>query len=179
MGVGASSISPFVGGALQAARAKEAKTVLMTCISSSSFALGDVRVDVLITPVVGPEVLTGSTRLKAGTATKMVLNMLSTGSMVLLGKAYGNLMVDLKPWSNKLRDRAVRIVGLATGLERDAAGECLEKAGWDTKGAIVMARLGVDEKQAAGVLERSGGSLRGAIGCPPRYAERMRRGEAD
>jgi N-acetylmuramic acid 6-phosphate etherase len=173
VGVSASSVTPFVRGALEKARAKGAKTLLVTCIPSKSFALEDVVVDVLITPVVGPEILTGSTRLKAGTATKMVLNMLSTGAMILLGKTYGNLMVDLKPWSRKLRDRAVRIVQMASGLEREAAGECLRKAGWDTKLAILMARLGVTKKEAINILTESGGDLRKAVGSAPHYAERM------
>lgn len=177
VGVSASSITPFVRGALQRAGTKGAVTVLVTCIPSKSFALEEVAVDVLITPVVGPEVLTGSTRLKAGTATKMVLNMLSTGSMILLGKAYGNLMVDLKPWSDKLRDRAVRIVSMATGLERKTARRYLSKAGWDTKAAIVMVRLGVGRKEATHILERSGGSVRKAVGHTPHYVRRIRRGE--
>lgn len=174
VGVSASSVTPFVRGALRRAREKGARTLLLTCIPSKSFALEEILVDVLITPVVGPEVLTGSTRLKAGSATKMVLNMLSTGAMVLLGKAYGNLMVDMKPWSRKLRDRAVRIVGMASGLERRESEECLRKAGWDTKVAIVMACLGVGRKEALVAIEQAGGKLRKAIGRPPHYAREKR-----
>lgn len=170
VGVSASSVTPFVRGALPKAREKGARTILLTCIPSKSFALEEVFVDVLITPIVGPEVLTGSTRLKAGTATKMVLNMLSTGSMVLLGKTYGNLMVDLKPLSRKLRDRAVRIVAMAAGLERREAENCLRRAHWQTKVAIVMASLGVDRVKAMQAIDEAGGSLRIAIGKPPHYA---------
>ncbi len=173
VGVSASSVTPFVRGALEEARRKQAGTVLLTCVPARSSALDDVRVDVTICPVVGPEILAGSTRLKAGTATKMVLNMLSTGAMVLMGKAYGNLMVDLKPWSRKLRDRSVRIVHLATGLDRAASRSWLERSGWDTKTAIVMARLGVTRKKARELIEKGGGSLRKTLGEPPFYAERM------
>ncbi len=174
IGVSASSVTPFVRGGLEGARSKGARTILLTCIPSKSFVLENVLVDVLISPVVGPEVLTGSTRLKAGTATKMVLNMLSTGSMVLLGKAYGNLMVDLKPWSRKLRDRSVRIVQMASGLEREDARRYLRKADWDTKRAIVMAMLRVTKKQANEMLEKSGENLREVIGRPPHYAEKIK-----
>jgi N-acetylmuramic acid 6-phosphate etherase len=174
VGVSASSVTPFVRAAIRKAREKGARTVLLTCIPSRSQVLGEVLVDVLITPVVGPEVLTGSTRLKAGTATKMVLNMLSTGAMVLLGKTYGNLMVDLKPWSRKLRDRSVRIVSLASGLDRREAERCLKSAGWDTKVAIAMACLGVGRKSARERIEKAGGKLREAVGKPPHYSRNTR-----
>lgn len=169
VGVSASSVTPFVRGALGEARRKKAGTVLLTCVPSRSSALEGVEVDIIICPVVGPEVLTGSTRLKAGTATKMILNMFSTASMVLIGKAYGNLMVDLKPWSRKLRDRSVRIVHLSTGLERPVCRHWLEKSGWDTKTAIVMAKLGVSRKRARELIGESGGSLRHTLGEPPFY----------
>jgi len=177
VGITASSVTPFVRGALSGARERGAGTVLVTCVPSRSFSLEGVTVDVLITPVVGPEILTGSTRMKAGTATKMVLNMLSTGAMILLGKTYGNLMVDLKPWSMKLRDRAVRIVRMASGVSVKEARNCLGKAGWDTKVAILIALKGVSKKQALASLEEAGGDLRKATGRVPLYTDKVGRGK--
>src|SRR5207244_1976741 len=105
-------------------------------------------VDVMIAPAVGPEVIAGSTRLKAGTATKMVLNMLTTASMIRIGKTYGNLMVDVQVGSEKLKDRARRIIGIVTGLEYDEADKLLRKAHWDVKAAIVMQKTALSYQQA-------------------------------
>ena len=174
VGVTASSVTPFVRGALTRSRENGAVTILVTCVPSLSFSLEGVKVDVLIAPVVGPEILTGSTRLKAGTATKMVLNMLSTGTMILLGKTYGNLMVDLKPWSKKLKDRAVRIVRMASGASREEAERCLKKAGWDTKTAILIGLKGLTKKEALDALDGTGGNLRKAAGRAPHYTKRIR-----
>jgi N-acetylmuramic acid 6-phosphate etherase len=124
----------------------------------------------MIAPVVGPEVIAGSTRLKAGTAQKMVLNMLSTGVMILLGKTFGNLMVDLRATNSKLRQRAIHIVAAATGLDETAAGELLEVANDEAKTAIVAGRARIRPDVARARLEAAGGSVRTALGkdapCP-------------
>jgi N-acetylmuramic acid 6-phosphate etherase len=114
--------------------------------------------------VTGPEPLTGSTRLKAGTAQKMVLNLLSTGAMVRTGKTYGNLMVDVRASNAKLRDRAVRIVAAATGIDRDAARAALDRCDWHAKPAIVAVKLGVPPAEAEALLAASGGFVRVALG---------------
>ena len=121
-------------------------------------------VDVLIAPLVGPEIIAGSTRLKAGTAQKLVLNMLSTATMVQLGKVYGNLMVDVRATNAKLRDRAVRIVMAATGVDRATAEAVLSRAGGECKVAIVMLLAGVDRAEAERRLALSGGRVREAVG---------------
>jgi N-acetylmuramic acid 6-phosphate etherase len=161
VGISASSVTPFVRGGLAGARAKGARTVLLTCAPGRRLrSLADV---VVVVPT-GPEVLTGSTRLKAGSATKAVLNALTTAAMVQLGKAYENLMVDLKPSSAKLRDRARRIVAEATGLTPSRASRLLERAGGEVKTAIVMGCAGVGADEARERLERSGGRVRQALG---------------
>ena len=161
VGLSASGRAPYVLGALAAARAAGAATIGVCCAADSAF-VG--RCDVVIAPVVGPEVLTGSTRLKAGTAQKLVLNMLSTASMVRLGKCYGNLMVDLRPTNAKLRDRAARIVARLTGVPYAEAWAALEASGFGTKAAIVMLRCGVDAAEADRLLAAAGGQLRAVIG---------------
>src|SRR6266699_3694229 len=123
--------------------------------------------DVIINPIVGPEVLTGSTRLKAGTATKLVLNTLTTGAMIRLGKAYGNLMVDLMDWSVKLHDRGERIVMECCGVGRTEARAAIERAAGSVKLAIVMVRRGVDAAEARRLLEAAGGFVRPVVGDPP------------
>ena len=135
VGLAASGRTPFVWGALHAARAAGARTVLLCFNPHLRFARG-MRPDLVLAPVVGPEVLTGSTRLKAGTATKMILNILSTLTMVRLGKVVENLMVDVQPTNAKLRDRAVRIVQTLTGAEAPVARAALERAGWRVKAAV-------------------------------------------
>src|SRR6266704_285164 len=140
VGISASSVTPFVRGALAAARARGAPTVLVTCAPGRGLR----RIaDVVVAIRTGPEVLTGSTRLKAGSATKAVLNAITTAAMVRLGKAYENLMVDLKPTSAKLRDRSQRIVAAAGRVSDREAARLLDAAGREVKTAIVMGRLGL------------------------------------
>lgn len=152
VGIAASGRTPFVWGALQAAQARGATTILLSFNPRLRLARSG-RPDLLITPNVGPEVLTGSTRLKAGTATKIVLNLLTTLAMVRLGKVVSNLMVDLNPANTKLRDRAVRIVGALTATKEAAAREALEKTGWEVKAALERlahaATLQAGERQPA------------------------------
>jgi N-acetylmuramic acid 6-phosphate etherase len=121
-------------------------------------------VDLTIAPAVGPEVIAGSTRLKAGTATKLVLNMLTTSAMVLTGKTYGNLMVDVQINSDKLRDRAVRIVQMVTGVEGADVEKLLKKAHWNVKAAIVMQKTGLSYGKALSRLRKSKDQVRDAIG---------------
>lgn len=145
VGISASGITPFVQGAVTRARTGRAQLIGVTCDAESPLKG---LVDVPIVLSVGPEVIAGSTRLKAGTATKIVLNMLTTTAMVRAGKTYGNLMVDVKTNSQKLRDRARRIVGMVTGLGSDASDALLKKAGWNVKAAILMERTGITKQQA-------------------------------
>jgi N-acetylmuramic acid 6-phosphate etherase len=145
IGISASGITPFVRGAVARARAARAPIIGITCDPRS--ALKDLA-DVAIILGVGPEVIAGSTRLKAGTATKVVLNMLTTTAMVRAGKTYGNLMVDVKSNSDKLRDRARRIIGRVTGLDYDAADGLLQRAQWNVKAAILMQQAGLTRAKA-------------------------------
>jgi N-acetylmuramic acid 6-phosphate etherase len=145
VGVSASGRAPYVLGALAAARELAAATIGLCCTANSAF-VG--RCDLVIAPVVGAEILTGSTRLKAGTAQKLVLNMLSTATMIRLGKCYGNLMVDLRATNGKLRDRAARIVSAVTGSDYAVAWSTLEEADFETKVAIVMLQAGVSRERA-------------------------------
>ena len=161
IGVSASGITPFVRGALTRARKAGARIVFVTCWPGSEL---QTFVDLIIAPAVGPEVIAGSTRLKAGTATKMVLNMLTTISMIKVGKTYGNLMVDVKTGSEKLKDRARRIVTIVTGLEYDAADELLKKSKWDVKAAIVMQKTGSTLTGALKKLRQADDSVREALG---------------
>jgi N-acetylmuramic acid 6-phosphate etherase len=160
VGLSASGRAPYVLGALAAARELGAATIGVCCTANSAF-VG--RCDILIAPVTGPEVLTGSTRLKAGTAQKLVLNMLSTATMIRLGKCYGNLMVDMRASNGKLRDRAARIVSTVTGSPYAEAWSTLEAADFETKVAIVMLKLGVDKVDAERRLAAGAGHLRGAL----------------
>lgn len=145
IGISASGITPFVRGAVARARTANVRIIGVTCDSRSE--LRDFA-GVMIVLTVGPEVIAGSTRLKAGTATKIVLNMLTTAAMVRAGKTYGNLMVDVKSNSDKLRDRARRIIGSVTGLDYEAAGALLERAKWNVKAAILMQHTGVTRAKA-------------------------------
>lgn len=160
VGVSASSVTPFVRGALAAARKRGARTVLVTCASGRP--LGRLA-DVVVALRSGPEVLTGSTRLKAGSATKAALNAMTTAAMVRLGKVYENLMVDLKPTSAKLRDRARRIVAAAAGVAGAEAARLMAAAGGETKTAIVMGRLGLPASAARARLARARGHVRRAL----------------
>ncbi len=165
LGVAASGTTPYVRAALGRARRLGARTALLTC----SDPPGDLAAacDVAIVVRAGPEVLTGSTRLKAGTATKLVLNTVTTAAMIRMGKAYGNLMVDLMAWSEKLKDRGERIVMEAAQVDRGRARRAIEDAKGSVKLAVVMVRKGVDRDAARRLLEEAGGVVRRAIGDPP------------
>ncbi|OFW30732.1 MAG: N-acetylmuramic acid 6-phosphate etherase [Acidobacteria bacterium RIFCSPLOWO2_02_FULL_65_29] len=161
IGVSASGMTPFVRGALTRARRAGSKIIFVTCDPRTEL---QTFVDLTIAPAVGPEVIAGSTRLKAGTATKLVLNMLTTGAMVRIGKTYGNLMVDVQAGSEKLRDRARRIITIVTGLEYDAADELLHRAKGDVKAAIVMQKTGLTYAKAMVRLRKAHDVVRDAIG---------------
>jgi N-acetylmuramic acid 6-phosphate etherase len=161
VGVSASGVTPFVHGALKTAAARGAATVLVACTPHARRA----RADVVIAPAPGPEVLAGSTRLKAGTATKLVLNTLTTASMARLGKMYGNRMVDLQPRSRKLRERALRLVAELGGVPRARARRLLATAG-NVRVAIVMARTGRSARDARRALREVGNFLLPLIGRP-------------
>src|SRR3954454_8239230 len=140
IGVSASGMTPFVRGALTRARRASSKIIFVTCDPRTEL---QTFVDVTIAPAVGPEVIAGSTRLKAGTATKIVLNMLTTASMIRIGKTYGNLMVDVQLGSEKLKDRARRIIMIVTGLDNEEADKLLRRSRWNVKAAIVMQKSGL------------------------------------
>jgi len=165
LGITTSGSTPFVHGALARARERGARTGFLLCTRPSPDLLE--THDVVIAPLVGPEIITGSTRMKAGTATKLVLNTISTGAMILLGKVYGNLMVDLRVTSRKLRDRGERILMEILGVDRERAGELLEASGGHVKTAIVMEKLGVDREEALRRLDRAQGRVSRLVGDPP------------
>ncbi len=160
VGIAASGRTPYVLGAMAYARSLGAPVISVTCCPGSPVTEA---ADIAIAPAPGPEVVTGSTRMKSGTAQKMVLNMLSTGAMIKLGKVYGNLMVDVKPSNEKLIDRCRRIVCTAAEVDGETAGEALEQCGWRPKTAIVMLRLGVDAEAARKLLDGSGGRVAAAL----------------
>ena len=161
IGVSASGMTQFVRGALTRARKAGARIIFVTCDPGTEL---QTFVDLTVAPAVGAEVIAGSTRLKAGTATKLVLNMLTTGAMVMIGKTYGNLMVDVHTGSEKLKDRARRIVNIVTGMDYDEADKLLKKAHWNVKAAIVMQRTGLPYPKAMGRLRKAHDSMREAIG---------------
>jgi N-acetylmuramic acid 6-phosphate etherase len=161
IGVSASGITQFVRGALTVARKKGARIIFVTCWPGTELQN---YVDLIIAPAVGPEIIAGSTRLKAGTATKLVLNMLTTASMIRMGKTYGNLMVDVKTGSEKLKDRAQRIVSMVTGVDPEEARRLLVAAKWNVKVAIVMKKAGLTATQAAARLRKSDDVIREALG---------------
>lgn len=165
VGIAASGTTPYVRAALGRAQALGARTVFLSCTDPPAL-LRD-TCDVCITVPVGPEVVTGSTRLKAGTATKLVLNLLTTGAMVRLGKTYGNLMVDLQVRNQKLQDRGERIVMEVAGVDRAAARDALTASGGSVRTAIVMARLGLGREAAERRIAEVQGRLRGILGDPP------------
>ncbi|HEX5387222.1 MAG TPA: N-acetylmuramic acid 6-phosphate etherase [Gemmatimonadales bacterium] len=165
IGIAASGTTPFVRAALARARALGARTALVTCADPPPALAAECDVVVLVP--VGPEVVTGSTRMKAGTATKLVLNTITTGAMIRLGKTYGNLMVDLRAWNDKLIDRSERIIMEATGLDRAAARAAIDAAEGSVKLAIVMARRGVSRAEAERLIEAHAGRLRPIVGDPP------------
>ena len=161
IGVSASGMTQFVRGALTRARKAGARSIFVTCDPGTELQM---FVDLTIAPGVGAEVIAGSTRLKAGTATKLVLNMLTTGAMVQIGKTYGNLMVDVKTGSEKLKDRARCIVNIVTGLEYDDADKLLKRAHWNVKAAIVMQKTGLPYPKALSRLRKAHDLMREAIG---------------
>jgi N-acetylmuramic acid 6-phosphate etherase len=165
VGIAASGTTPYVGSALSHAQTLGARTIFLSC-SAPPQRLRD-SCDVCITVLVGPEIVTGSTRMKAGTATKLVLNTLTTGAMIRIGKTYGNLMVDLRAWNDKLVDRSQRIVMEAAGVDRTAARRAMEDAEGSVKTAIVMARRGVPKDEAERLLAEHDGRLRPVVGDPP------------
>ncbi len=160
VGIAASGRTPYVLGAMGYAKSLGALTVGLSCVPGSAV---ERAAEIAITPATGPEVLTGSTRMKAGTATKMVLNMLSTGVMVRTGATFGNLMVNVRPTNAKLVDRAERIIAAAVGCDAERAARLLVESSSDVKVAIVMGKLGVGREGAVRQLARSGGVLADAL----------------
>jgi N-acetylmuramic acid 6-phosphate etherase len=165
IGIAASGTTPYVARALEHARSVGASTALVACSPPSAPLAA--AAGIVILPITGPEAVTGSTRLKAGTATKLVLNMITTGAMIRLGKTFGNLMVDLQATNAKLADRSRRIVMEVCDLDLDAAHTLLDAAGGTVKTAIVMHFLGVDRAAAEVALAREGGVIRRVIGRTP------------
>lgn len=161
VGVSASGITPYVRGGLSAARKAGARIIFVTCDPAAEL---QTFVDLTIAMGVGPEVIAGCTQLKAGSATKLVLNMLTTASMIRVGKTWGNLMVDVQPTSEKLKDRARRILMIATGVDRDGADKLLRRAHSNLKAAIVMQKTGLPYAKAVSRLRRAGGFVREAVG---------------
>lgn len=164
VGIAASGTTPFVRGALSRAEQLGARTMVIACTPLPAEVTR--LVDVAIVAITGPEVVTGSTRLKAGTATKMILNMLTTGAMIRLGKTWGNLMVDLQATNLKLKDRSERILMESCAISRDDARTLLEAAGGSVKVAIVMHRAGVGRDDAARRIHEAGGLIRRVVGDP-------------
>ena len=156
VGIAASGRTPYVLGAVRAARKMSAVTVGISCTQDSELTR---LVDIPITPLTGPEAIAGSTRLKAGTATKMVLNTISTAAMIRLGYVYGNLMVNVQPRNAKLRARARRIIAGACGVSPERAAELLAQSGQSVKTAIVMGLLGLDRLAAEARLAEATGSV--------------------
>jgi N-acetylmuramic acid 6-phosphate etherase len=161
IGIAASGTTPYVRAALTRARARGARTGIVACSPPPDDLLD--AVDVAIVPLTGPEVVTGSTRMKAGTATKLVLNTITTGAMIRLGKTWGNLMVDLRATNAKLRDRSERIVMEVCGVDRRDARDVLERAGGRVKTAIVMQKRGVGADEADRLLAAAGGIIRRVV----------------
>jgi N-acetylmuramic acid 6-phosphate etherase len=161
-GIAASGSTPYVHGALTRAKQRGAKTGFLLCTPPQEWMLE--VYDVVIALLVGPEVVTGSTRMKAGTATKVVLNMITTGAMIRLGKVFGNLMVDLRATNQKLQDRSERILMETLDLDRASAAELLREAGGSVKTAMVMRFCGVGRSEATRLLRRAGGRLGEVLG---------------
>jgi N-acetylmuramic acid 6-phosphate etherase len=170
VGIAASGATPFVRSALGRAQTIGAKTVLVACAEPP--ALLRQTCEVVIVIPTGPEVVTGSTRMKAGTATKLVLNTLTTAAMVRLGKTYGNLMVDLQAWSAKLIDRGERIVMEVAGVTREVARAAIGDAGGSVRTAIVMAKTGKTRQEALEILGASDNRVRAVLGNPPPVLDR-------
>ena len=164
VGIAASGTTPFVRGALARAEELGARTMVIACTPLSAEVTR--LVDVAIVAVTGPEVVTGSTRLKAGTATKMILNMISTGALIRIGKTWGNLMVDLQATNLKLKDRSERILMETCAISRDDAQTLLESAGGSVKVAIVMHRAHISRGDAIERIQQAGGIIRRVVGDP-------------
>jgi N-acetylmuramic acid 6-phosphate etherase len=164
VGITASGRTPYVRGAIACAKQQAALTIGLACNANTPL---EQEVEIMIAPLVGPEVITGSTRLKAGTAQKMVLNMLSTGTMILLGKTFGNLMVDVQATNYKLQQRALSIVQQATGLDEQAARTLLDATGGEVKTAILVAQSNISPDQARERLTAQGNILRAAMEALP------------
>jgi N-acetylmuramic acid 6-phosphate etherase len=162
--IAASGVTPFVRAALGYAHFRKAGTVFLTCRKLPPAPKGENYADVLIELATGPEIIAGSTRLKAGTATKIALNTISTTAYVLLGKTYGGLMVDVRPSNAKLRARAVRIVRMLSGVDEAEAQDLLDRAGGRAKVALVMHHTKVPESRAKQLLVQHRGSLRAIVG---------------
>ena len=171
VGIAASGTTPYVRGALERAAQLGAKTAIVACSPPPEDLVKAVTVAIIV--LTGPEAVTGSTRMKAGTATKMVLNMISTGAMIRVGKTYGNLMVDLRALSAKLVDRGERILMEVCNVDRARARAAIDAAGGSVKTAIVMENAGINRDQAEAKLREAGGVIRRAIGdAPPPVKER-------
>ena len=163
VGIAASGRTPYVLGAVDYARSLGALTIGLSCTPNSLLAQA---VDIPITPVPGPEIITGSTRLRAGTATKLVLNMLTTGTFIKMGYVYGNLMVNVQPTNSKLADRARRIIASLAGVSYDEASRLLVEAG-SVRTAVLMQRRNLSRSEAESALAAAHGSLRIALGENP------------
>src|SRR5205814_1147515 len=160
VGIAASGRTPYALGAIAEAQRLGALTIGISCTPQSELSRA---VDIAIEPLPGPEVIAGSTRMKAGTATKLVLNMLTTGTFVRRGYVFGNLMVNVQPKNSKLRDRAKRIVAKAAGVSEERAAELLEASGGSVRAAIVMQRSGLDRASAERLLDAAGGRVAVAL----------------
>jgi N-acetylmuramic acid 6-phosphate etherase len=169
VGIAASGTTPYVHGALERAAKLGARTAIVACSPPPQSVIE--LVDVAIVPLTGPEVVTGSTRMKAGTATKLVLNTITTGAMIRIGKTFGNLMVDLRAMSQKLVDRGERIMMEVCGVSREEARRLIDAAGGAVKTAIVMQKLGVSREEAERELSEAGGVIRRVVSEPPPPAE--------
>lgn len=165
IGIAASGTTPYVRAALEHARVIGAKTAIVACSPPPAEMLA--AADIAIVAVTGPEAVTGSTRMKAGTATKLILNTISSGAMIRLGKTYGNLMIDLQATNEKLRDRTLRIAREVCDISEDEARALLQRAGGNLKLAIVMQKLGIEAAAAAAALATVGGVIRRVINESP------------
>jgi N-acetylmuramic acid 6-phosphate etherase len=169
VGIAASGTTPYVHGALERAATLGARTAIVACSPPPEAIVR--LVDVAIVPITGPEAVTGSTRMKAGTATKLVLNSITTGAMIRIGKTFGNLMVDLRAMSQKLVDRGERIMMEVCGVSRPEARRLIDSAGGAVKTAIVMQKLGISREEAERELSEAGGVVRRVVHEPPPPAE--------
>ena len=160
IGLAASGRTPYVIGCLKYANQVKALTISIACVKKSEIGK---YADIVIEAVVGPEVITGSTRMKAGTAQKMILNMISTGVMIKQGKVYENVMVDVMPTNSKLVDRACRIIEVATGVSESVASDTLAKADMNVAVAITMLKTGVDKEKAMDILKECNGNISSVV----------------